>query len=119
MRLLSAIAGFVFLMVILVFTLSNKQSASVSLWPFDMEVTAPLSLWMLGSLGAGLLFGSGFVWIGALPHRIRMRRLGRDIVSLSDRLLQAERELEQYRAKAAPAKTPLLTGSKWRFWERF
>jgi uncharacterized integral membrane protein len=119
MKVLSAITGFVLLLVILVFTLSNKQAAAVSLWPFDLEITAPLSLWMLGSLGSGLLFGSLFVWLGALPHRLRARRLGKDIIAISDRLLQAERELERHRAKAGKTETPLLAGSKWRFWEKF
>jgi uncharacterized integral membrane protein len=118
MRLLSALVSLVVFVVLLVFALSNRQDVTVSLWPFDVLITAPLYIFTLGSLGMGLVFGAGFIWFRTIPHRLKTRRLGRDVVALSDKLLQAERELEQHRVRATVADTPLLTGSKWRFWER-
>lgn len=119
MKLISAIFGFFILVVLLIFALSNRQSVSVSLWPFDVEIGASVFILVLGSLAIGMLLGGGLIWLQHLPHRFRARRLGKDVVVLSDRVLELERELEQLRPPEPEKKTPLLIGTKWRFWERF
>jgi len=118
MKFFSALLGFLIFVAALVFALSNRQSIAVSLWPFDVDVLMPLYLIVLGSLALGALFGGGFIWIGTLQHRFLARRLGKDVVLLSDKLNELERELAQLRA-AASSHAPLLTSSKWRFWEKF
>jgi uncharacterized integral membrane protein len=117
MKFLTALLGLLFFLACLVFALANQKSAVVSLWPFGLEIAAPLYVMTLGALAAGLLFGGLFVWLGALPHRFAARRLGKDVVALSNRLLELERELARRHAESGE-KTPLLAGSKWRFWER-
>jgi putative membrane protein len=118
MKLLSAILGFVIFLAALVFALSNRQNVTLSLWPFDVEATAPLYLMTLGVFALGLLFGGAFVGLGAIPRRFRMRRLGKDVTRLGNRLLELERELEQHRARSAAEQTLSLPKPKWRFWER-
>ncbi len=128
MQILSALLGFLVFLISLVFALSNQQSVSVSLWPFDDDITAPLYILTLGSLAVGLVLGGFFVWLTVLPHRFRARRLGKDVTLLSGKILELEREVEQHREatrarqdqqRVTAVKTPLLTGPKWRFWERF
>jgi uncharacterized integral membrane protein len=117
MKFFSIILSFILIVAAVVFALSNGQAATVNLWPSDITVTAPLALWMLGSLVFGLFFGGLFVWLQSLPHRFKMRRLGKDVVALADRLLQAERELDHYRAKSV---TQDLVPQRpaWKFWSR-
>ena len=123
MKFLSAVLGFIVFVIILVFTLSNRRMVNVSLWPFDVEITAPLFIMVLGSTAFGILIGGGYMWLNHLPHRFAAKRLGKDVVLLSDRLLQAERELEQHRAEKAAKQPPLLTSPgwkvKWDFWKKF
>lgn len=118
MKFFSALLSLLLLIVSLIFAVSNRQSVTVSLWPFDLEIAAPLFIMTLGALGLGLVLGGFFVWLNYLPHRFMARRLGKDVVALSNRLLETERELEQHRAHARSGEPPLLSGSKWRFWER-
>ena len=120
MKILSSLFGIALFLACMVFALSNRQNVTVSLWPFDADVTMPMYLVVLGSLGTGLFFGGLFIWLGSLSHRFLARRLGKDVVVLSDKIQELEHELEQHRARMASQGTPpLLTGSKWRFWERF
>ena len=60
--------GFILLLLALAFAISNRQSATISLWPFDAQVEAPLYLLTLGLLLIGLLLGAGFAWLSMLPH---------------------------------------------------
>lgn len=119
MKLISALFGFVVAVVFLAFALSNRQTLDVSLWPFDTEISAPVFILVLGSLALGIVIGGGIIWLQHMPHRFRARRLGKDVVVLSDRVLELERELESLRPKEANKKIPLLVGTKWRFWERY
>ncbi len=119
MKFLSALLSFIILAASVLFALSNRQSVTVSLWPFDVEIIASLYVMVLGALALGLVAGGFIMWLGALRHRFAARRLGKDVVLLSDRLMHAERELEQHRARLGETDKPQITGSKWRFWERF
>ena len=119
LRLLSSLAGLAFIGICLTFALSNQKPVDVSLWPFDAQISAPLFLMVLGSLAIGLFCGGAFVWLQHLPIRIKTRRLGKSVIELSDRLAEAERELDKHRAEQEANQPPLLPGSKWRFWKKF
>ena len=119
MRFLSALLGALVAILSLIFALSNRQGVTVSLWPFDLEIAAPLYIMTLGALMAGLLIGGFYVWLTALPHRFSARRLGKDVTLMSGKILELERELEQHRARDATHEAPALGGFKRRFWERF
>jgi uncharacterized integral membrane protein len=90
MKILSALFGLLIFLAALVFALSNQQNVTASLWPFGVEIETPLYVMTLGALAAGLLIGGLFIWLTALPHRFLARRLGKDVVVLSNRLLELE-----------------------------
>ena len=93
--------GFLLLVLAIVFALSNRQSATVGLWPLGAEVSAPLSLLTLGSLFSGLLLGAVVGWASMLPHRLEARRLRQEMESLH-RKLDALRDLSPSFASAPP-----------------
>lgn len=121
-KFLSALLGFAFIAACLVFSLFNRQGVSVSLWPFDIELTAPLFVMVLGALAIGLLAGATFVWVQHMPHRFRARRLGKDLVELSNRLIEAEQELERHRERQRAEETaqPPIARTRpfWSFWKK-
>lgn len=119
MKILSALLGFILIIVALIFALSNRQNVELSLWPFDVMIAAPLYIMTLGALGFGLLLGGGFVWLGTLQHKYKARHLAKDVVTLSDKILQLEEELKPHRARLAAETPPRIAGPKWRFWERW
>ena len=82
MTFFSSLLGMAFLFVSLCFALSNRQSVTVSLWPFDIAITAPLFLLTLGFLLMGLLLGGVMVWFSCMPHRLAARRLRKDVTRL-------------------------------------
>ena len=116
-KFLSALLGLVFIAACLIFSLFNRQDVNVSLWPFEAEVTAPLFVMVLGALAIGLLLGSGMIWFQHMPYRFRARKLGKDLVELSNRLIEAEQELERHRAEKAAVQPPVLAKPFWRFWK--
>jgi len=86
MRLISWLFTLFVLFIALCFAVNNRQSATISLWPFGIEVVAPLYLLSLGTLFLGLLMGVLIGWVSHLPHRIEARRLRRDIADMRDRI---------------------------------
>ena len=117
MKFLSALLGLLIFVASLIFALSNRQSVTVNLWPFDLEMTAPLYIMTLGALAVGLLIGSFYIWLTALPHRFTARRLGKDVTLLSGKIVELERELEPHRARSKEAHL-LLPPPRWKFWKK-
>jgi uncharacterized integral membrane protein len=101
------------LAVALCFAFNNRQSITVSLWPFGIEMVAPLYLLSLGTLFLGLLMGAVIGWISHLPHRIEARRLRRDIADLREKIDHFRSSVPLLESHGG---APLLK-SKWRFWE--
>src|ERR1700733_14973215 len=93
MKLFSGLFGFILLLLALAFAISNRQSATISLWPFDAQVEAPLYLLTLGLLLIGLLLGAGFAWLSMLPHWLAARRLRGDIGHLHDKLEELQQTM--------------------------
>jgi uncharacterized integral membrane protein len=118
MKLFSGLFGLVLILLALAFAISNRQAATISLWPFDAQVEAPLYLLTLGILLLGLLLGAGFAWLSMLPHQLAARRLRNDIGHLHDKLEELQQTIS-----AAPRMRDDGTAlpppkSKWRFWGR-
>lgn len=63
-----------FLLVMVLFALSNPQNVSLRLWPTDLAMQAPLSLIVLVSMGFGGLIGALALWFSAIGARMRARR---------------------------------------------
>jgi putative membrane protein len=59
--------------IVVVFSLANRDIVTVSLWPLPFEVPMPLYLAMLGPLVIGLLAGGTVSWFGKLRLRWRAR----------------------------------------------
>ncbi len=71
MRLLIAVP---FLVLLVLFTLSNRQPVAIGLWPTDLAWQAPLSLAVLLGMGIAFLLGALFTWGASLAQRRRARR---------------------------------------------
>jgi uncharacterized integral membrane protein len=75
--MLRALIALPFLVVLILFALSNRQPVTLSLWPTGLELTAPAAVLILVSVAGAFLLGALFVWIPALGVRRRARRFER------------------------------------------
>jgi uncharacterized integral membrane protein len=115
MKFISGSIGIVILVLALSFAVANRQSVTLNLWPFGIVIAAPLSVLTLGTLFFGVLAGALMAWITALPHRLRERRLNKDLNTMRDKL----QELQQ--TVLPPNKGYLFSPPakyKWGFWKK-
>lgn len=71
MRLLLAAP---FLIVLVLFALSNRQPVTLGFWPTDFGLVVPLSAAVLAVAAAAFLVGAVVVWLTELRIRHRARR---------------------------------------------
>ena len=76
MRLLIAVP---FLLLLVLFALSNPQPVQLGLWPTDYAVQVPLSLTILGAMAVAFLAGGIVVWLSELAQRQRTKRAERAV----------------------------------------
>jgi uncharacterized integral membrane protein len=106
MKIVSWLLTAIVLLAALGFALNNTQTTTLNLWPAGVVIEAPLYLFSLGTLFAGLLLGVFIGWIGHFPHRMEARRLRKDIAKLHDKIedMNAERadadEADAHKPKA-------------------
>lgn len=93
MRLLIAAP---FLLLLVLFALSNTGPVRVGIWPTGYSVEVPLSLAILAGMGFAFLIGGLLVWVSALNQRRRARRAEQTI-----RLL--EQQIEDLKARTQPS----------------
>ncbi|HEY0418348.1 MAG TPA: LapA family protein [Acetobacteraceae bacterium] len=96
MRLLIAAP---FLLLLVLFALSNPQPARLGLWPTDLTLEAPLSLVVLVGMALAFLAGALMLWGATLAARGRARRAEAHVRRL-------EAQVEALRAQ--PSATPIL-----------
>ena len=94
MRLLIA---FPFLLLLVLFALSNTAPARLRLWPTDYTLELPLSLAILGGMAIAFLLGGALVWLSELAQRSRARRAEHAV-----RLLEAQVQELKARLPQAP-----------------
>jgi lipopolysaccharide assembly protein A len=94
MRLLIALP---FLLVLVVFALSNTVPVNLRLWPTDYALELPLSLAVLAAMAIAFLLGGAVVWLSELAQRRRARRAEHAV-----RLLEAQLEALKARLPQAP-----------------
>ncbi len=116
MKLFSGLIGLIILVLALCFALANRQSSTISLWPFGVEVVAPLYLLTLGTLFCGFLAGAIIAWFNMLPHRLNARRLRKEIALLHEKIGDLQQTVLAPRQADASLLTP--PKPKWRFWEK-
>jgi uncharacterized integral membrane protein len=63
-----------FLLVMVLFALSNTGTTHLTLWPTDFSLEMPLSLAILAAMAIAFLLGGLVVWIAELGQRRRARR---------------------------------------------
>jgi uncharacterized integral membrane protein len=96
MRLLIAAP---FLLLLVLFALSNTGSVQLRLWPTDLSLQAPLSLAILGGMAVAFLVGGLLVWASELAQRRRARRAEHAVRRL-------EAELQALKARLAEPALP-------------
>jgi uncharacterized integral membrane protein len=109
MKIFSGIIGVAVLAVVLCFALSNPQQVMIGMWPFDSTIQMPLFFVGLTPLVFGLVVGALSAWLAALPHRLRTRRLNKELSVLNDRIGELQKSVI---VQSASFET------KKRFWER-
>jgi uncharacterized integral membrane protein len=113
MKIISGFIGIIVLALALSFAIANRQPATLNIWPFDIALEAPLCVLSLGTLVFGVLIGALMAWLAMLPHRLRARRLGKDIALLREKL----QELQQ--TVLSPSKGHLFAPpAKYKFWKK-
>ena len=86
MRIFSGFFGLIILGFAVAFALSNRQDVTIALWPLHNATQAPL--YMIGLLPflAGLICGSLLGVVSIFSHRMRARKLGKELDALNGRL---------------------------------
>ena len=92
-----------FLLLLVLFALSNPQPVTLGLWPTDFSVEVPLSLAVLGAMGVAFLAGALLLWVSVLVARRRAARAERTV-----RLLEAQVSELKARLSPPPASTSAL-----------
>lgn len=82
MRLLIAAP---FLLILILFALSNTETVHLTLWPTDFSLAMPLSIAILVAMAIAFLLGGAVVWVNELSQRRRARRAEEAV-----RLLEAQ-----------------------------
>jgi len=101
MRLLIAAP---FLLLLVLFALTNRALVSLGLWPTGLRLEAPLSLVVLAAAAVAFLAGAMTVWVNELGQRRRARRAEAAVRRL-------EEEVQSLRARLAPPTDVPPTGT--------
>ncbi len=78
--------GFIFLLVLAVFLLSNRDAATLGFWPFGYVLSLPMGAIILIVLAVGFLAGLVVHWPGRLAAQRRARRAEKRNAELEARL---------------------------------
>jgi lipopolysaccharide assembly protein A len=92
MRLLIA---FPFLLLLVLFALSNAALVRLHLWPTDYALELPLSVAILGATAIAFLAGGATVWVSELAQRRRARRAEQVVRLLEAQVQELKARLEQ------------------------
>ena len=76
-RILTALITLPFLLLAVLFAVSNREAVEITLWPLPYAATLPLFVTILVMLFLGFLIGAGFMWIEVLRTRRQIRILRR------------------------------------------
>ncbi len=108
---LSWILTFPLAVVIVVFAIANREMVTFDLWPFELSVSAPLFVVILGSLFAGLLIGGLTAWLSSGKARWRARAAARRVAELEREIARLKRERKQATAPRQSAGLPAVPGA--------
>lgn len=108
-KIVYSVFGFLLTILVVVFVLSNREAANVSLWPLPIALDVPLYLVIAGTFLLGFLVGGATMWVSDGRVRRRARARGREVSSLERKMTDLERELE--RVQTRPGQTLAAPGS--------
>jgi uncharacterized integral membrane protein len=74
------------LLLLALFAGSNRQAATLKLWPTDFSLELPLALAVLGTAGLAFLCGGLLVWFGTFRLHRQLRRSEEAVRLLEDRI---------------------------------
>jgi uncharacterized integral membrane protein len=63
-----------FLLLLVLFTLSNAQTVALSLWPTPWSISLPLSIVVLSAMAVAFLLGALILWVSTLAAIRRARK---------------------------------------------
>jgi len=99
MRVLRLLILTPLLVLLVLFTLSNRTPLRLGLWPTDYTVDLPASLVILGAMVVAFLAGAFLVWVSELGRRRRARRAEQAVKLL-------EEQVKGLKAQLSPPSTP-------------
>jgi uncharacterized integral membrane protein len=91
MRLLIAVP---FLVILVIFVLSNRASVSIGFWPSDVRWDMPLSVALLITAAVALIVGAAMVWISELHQRRRARHAEARVRRLEEQMQELQARLQ-------------------------
>ncbi len=117
--MLRILAALPFLLLLVLFALSNTRTVPLGLWPTDLSFELPLSLAILSAAGIAFLLGAAVLWLSVLGARLRARRSQHAVRLLEAQVAELKAELAAMRAQAAQgahsgAAAPLTALPSWR-----
>jgi len=101
-RRLSWIITLPLMVIAVVFAVVNRQLTQVNLWPFDIELQAPLFLVVLLSLFVGFILGGMASWMAATRKRRRAKGDRARLRNLEQEVQNLQRSRQQPTLPAAP-----------------
>lgn len=100
MRLLIATA---FLVVLVIFVLSNHEPVTIGFWPTDLRWDMPLSVALLITAAVALVVGAVMMWISEFGQRRRARRAEAAARRLEEQLQELQARLREPAIQQHPA----------------
>ena len=82
-----------FLLILVLFALSNTAATRLTMWPTDFALEMPLSLTILAAMALGFLLGGMMVWFTELGQRRRARRAEANVRQLEAQVADLKAQL--------------------------
>ncbi len=95
MRLITWLIGVAVAITTILFAVSNRETVSVTLWPFPFAIDLGVYIVVLVGVFAGFLVGALVTWLAGAKHRRRVRQQRAEIRSLEGELADARSRLEE------------------------
>jgi uncharacterized integral membrane protein len=101
--MLRLVVSLPFLLLLVLFVLSNREPVAIGLWPTDVTWDVPLSIAVLIAAAVAFLFGALLVWITELSQRQRARGAEWRVRMLEEQVAELKGRLGVREAVAPPA----------------